>query len=181
MCFFFLIVLVTGAAGGVGGAAVAMAARLGCHVIGATGSIATKGAYIKSLGGDDVIDSSPGFSKKLKHGVDMVIECVGAPTFNDSLRCLKPGGRLVLIGNVTNASSQLPLGLCIVKSLNIIGTDSIEASELQKLFLWLEEQGLRPTVDRIMPLEEVSSAHQLLEERQVTGRIVLDVNKKLWC
>jgi acryloyl-coenzyme A reductase len=173
-------VLVTGAAGGVGGAAVAIAARLGCHVIGATGNVEAKGSYIKSLGCDEVIDSSPGFSKKVKGGVDMVIECVGAPTFTDSLRCLKPGGRLVLIGNVTNSNVTLPTGLCIVKSLNIIGTDSIEASELHKLFLWLEEEGLRPTVDRVMPLEEVASAHQLLEERQVTGRIVLDINKKIW-
>ena len=174
------IVLVTGAAGGVGGAAVAIAARLGCHVIGVTGNVEAKSSYIKSLGCDDVIDSAPGFSKQVKEGVDMVIECVGAPTFTDSLRCLKPGGRLVLVGNVTNASVQLPLGLCIVKSLNIIGTDSIEAEELRKLFLWLEEEGLRPTVDRVLQLEDVATAHQLLEERQVKGRIVLDINKNIW-
>ena len=153
---------------------------MGCHVIGATGNVDAKGTYVKSLGCDDVIDSSPGFSKGLKEGVDMVIECVGAPTFSDSLRCLKPGGRLILIGNVTNATAQLPLGLCIVKSLNIIGTDSIKSEELHNLFLWLEEEGLRPTVDRIMNLEDVAEAHQLLEERQVTGRIVLDINNKLW-
>ena len=47
----------------------------------------------------------------------MVIENVGAPTFSDSLRSLKPGGRLVLIGNVTNENVKLPLGLCILKSL----------------------------------------------------------------
>ena len=55
-----------------------------------------------------------------------------------------------------------------------------KADELKKLFLWLEEEGLRPAVDRILPLEEVSTAHQLLEERKVAGRIVLDINKKIW-
>lgn len=86
----------------------------------------------------------------------------------------------MLIGNVTNASAPLPLGLCIVKSLSVIGTDSIEAAELSKLFLWLDKEGLRPTIDRVIPLEEVASAHQLLEERRVSGRVVLDVNKELW-
>lgn len=175
-------VLVTGAAGGVGGSAVTMLKRLGAHIIGATGDVAGKGDYIRSLGADEVIDSKPDFSKSLGQnaGVDMVVECVGAPTFTDSLRSLKPGGRLVLIGNVTNANVSLPLGLCIVKSLSVIGTDSIEAKELESLFLWLDAQGIRPRIDRVLPLEQAAEAHALVEQRKVAGRIVLDVNSAIW-
>lgn len=174
-------VLITGAAGGVGSSAVSIASRLGAHVIGMTGNVAGKSSYLKSLGCDEIIDASPGFSKLVgRDGVDMVIECVGAPTFTDSLRSLKPGGRLVLIGNVTNANVQLPLGLCIVKSLGIIGTDSIEAGELSKLFVWLDKENLRPTIDRVLPLEKAAEAHDLLEQRLVSGRIVLDINKEIW-
>jgi acryloyl-coenzyme A reductase len=172
-------VLVTGAAGGVGSSAISIASRLGAYVIGATGSVTKKAAFMKSLGASEVIDSSSGFSKSIG-GVDMVIECVGAPTFSESLRALKPGGRLILIGNVTNANAQLPLGLCIVKSLSVIGTDSIEANELPKLFDWLDNEKLRPTVDKVMSLEEAVEAHRLVEERSVTGRIVLDVNSAIW-
>ena len=174
-------VLVTGAAGGVGSSAVALATRLGAYVIGATGDVRGKAEYIKRLGAHEVIDSSSGFSKSLgREGVDMVIECVGAPTFSDSLRSLKPGGRLVLIGNVTNANATLPLGLCIVKSLSVIGTDSIESSELVKLFEWLDKENMHPTIERVLPLEKVSLAHDLLESRKVNGRIVLDVNTDIW-
>lgn len=172
-------VLVTGAAGGVGSSAVSIASRLGAYVIGATGNVAKKQDFIKSLGASEVVTSDSNFSKSIG-GVDMVIECVGAPTFSESLRTLKPGGRLILIGNVTNANVQLPLGLCIVKSLSVIGTDSIEAKELPKLFDWLDQEKLRPTVDRVLPLEEAAEAHRLVEERIISGRIVLDVNSGIW-
>ena len=138
--------------------------------------------HIKSLGADECISAEKGFSKSLdpKNGgtglVDMVIENVGAPTFDDSLRSLKPGGRLVLIGNVTNSSVKLPLGLCILKSLSVIGTDSIESQELEKLLLWLEAENLKPPIDRVMPLKDAAAAHDLVENRSVQGRIVLDVN-----
>ena len=175
-------VLVTGAAGGVGSAAVCMAARLGAHVIGTTGSVDAKQEYIKSLGAAEVISAEKGFSKQLGRGnlVDMVIENVGAPTFTDSLRSLKPGGRLVLIGNVTNEAVSLPLGLCILNSLSVIGTDSIEGSELEKMFLWMEKEGLKPSIDHVLPLEQAAKAHEMIEERAVNGRIVLDVNSSIW-
>ena len=139
-------VLVSGASGGVGSSAVTLAKRLGCYTIGTTGNMSRNKEYIMGLGADATVHATAGFSKQVLQltggGVDMVIENVGAPTFTDSLRCLKPGGRLVLIGNVTNESAPLPLGLCIVKSLNIIGTDSIEAGELATLFRWLNKEQL---------------------------------------
>lgn len=178
-------VLVSGASGGVGSAAVALAKRLGCFTIGTTGSVARNEEFIRRQGADCVLDAVPGFSKRVAGlvaggGVDMVIENVGAPTLGDSLRSLKPGGRLVLIGNVTNESAPLPLGLCIVKSLSVIGTDSIESGELGRLFGWLGQEQLKPVIDRVLPLSRAADAHTALESRSVNGRVVLDVNSDIW-
>ena len=177
-------VLVTGASGGVGSSAVMLASRLGAHVIGTTGNVEKNEKYIKNLGAKECISADKGFSKILEKNnnlVDMVIENVGAPTFTDSLRSLKPGGRLILIGNVSNASVKLPLGLCILKSLAIIGTDSIASEELEKMFLFLEKENLKPFIDRVLPLEQATYAHDLVEQRGVNGRLVLNVNNdELW-
>lgn len=175
-------VLVTGTSGGVGSAAVTLASKFGCHVIGTTSARMNKENYIKSLGAQEVIDSTTPFSKTVGGSCDMVIECVGAPTFTESLKCLKPGGRLILIGNVTNSTAPLPLGLCIVKSLNVIGTDSIEAHELTTLFNWLTEHSVKPEIHEVVSLDEesITRAHHLLEKRAVTGRVVIDVNAKIW-
>lgn len=175
-------VLITGASGGVGSAAVRLTSTYGCHVIGTTSSIQSKGQYIQSLGAREVVDATTSYSKAIGSTCDMVIECVGAPTFNESLKCLKPGGRLILIGNVTNSTAPLPLGMCIVKSLNVIGTDSIEANELSTLFEWLTKKSLRPEIHQVIGLNEreICEAHELLEKRGVTGRIVIDVNSQIW-
>lgn len=175
-------VLVTGASGGVGSAAITIASKFGCNVIGTTSSIEKKSNYIKSLGAFDVFDSTIPFSKQIGSTCDMVIECVGAPTFIESLKCLKPGGRLILIGNVTNSTSPLPLGMCIVKSLSIIGTDSIESNQLVHLFNWLTENSIKPEIYQTIPfdLNSLQEAHNLLENRAINGRIVMDINSSIW-
>lgn len=175
-------VLITGASGGVGSAAITIASKLGCNVFGTTSSIDKKSNYIKSLGATEVIDATIPFSKKYGSTFDMVIECVGAPTFNESLKCLKPGGRLILIGNVTNSTVPLPLGMCIVKSLSVIGTDSIESNELITLFNWLTENSIRPEIYQTIPfdLTSLQEAHNLLENKAVQGRIIMDINSTNW-
>lgn len=112
--------------------------------------------------------------------------------------CHRPGGRLVLIGNVTNAAAKLPLGLMIINSLEVsagdngryacgfthgiaeyrvqvIGSDSITASELADCFEFMSIKGIRPEVSQVLPLERVADAHEMLQTQSVTGRIVLDV------
>ncbi len=81
----------------------------------------------------------------------------------------------VLIGNVTNTTFPLPLGLCIVKSLSVIGTDSCEAREVVHLMEWMHQRGLKPHVDRVLSLADAAEAHRLVEGRQVEGRVVLAV------
>ena len=179
-------VLVTGASGGVGSASVLLAKALGCEVVGVTSS-ADKVQFVKDLGADEVICAAPdgrgnvvfGREPFLSDGVDMVAECVGDPTFTSSLRCLKPEGRICLMGNTTNAASKLPLGLMILKSLSIYGTDSIHRQEMERLFEFLDDHDLRPRISEVMRLEDAADAHRKVENKLVSGRIVLQVDEDL--
>ena len=109
----------------------------------------------------------------MERGLDMAFECVGAPTFGASLRALRPGGRMVLIGNVSNATCDLPLGYCIVNSVSVIGSDSCSRAEMRELFAFLDANGLRPSVDEVLPLRAAAEAHRRVEGRGVCGRLVL--------
>eukprot|EP00048_Salpingoeca_helianthica_P016165 m.230769 g.230769 ORF g.230769 m.230769 type:complete len:377 (+) comp18144_c0_seq1:55-1185(+) len=165
-------VLITGASGGVGSAAVRIASKLGCHVVAMTTN-AAKEPYLRSLGAHEIVlaDAKPVKGKQ----VDMVIECVGAPTFDAGLRRLRTGGRLVLIGNVTVGSVPLRLGGAIINSLSIIGTDSCTADELRQVFGFMERTGIAPHIATVLPLADAAKAHELLSERQVEGRVVLSI------
>ena len=169
--------LVTGS-GGVASAAVQMARAIDCHVIGVT-SQESKVEHLTRLGASDVVVLSDA-SQLNRHAVvqarrpDVVLEAVGEPYFNASLRSLKPSGRLVLIGNVTNGMANFKLGLAILNELSIIGGDSITRQELLDCFDFLDKHKIRPHVDQTLPLHQANEAQQLLIDGKAKGRIVLD-------
>ena len=168
-------VLVTGASGGVGSAAVSLCKALKCEVTGVTSSSA-KADYVKSLGCDDVVVAGPSGEFKAKPH-DMVIECVGGPTFAGSLRATAPGGKIILLGNVENSKVSLPLGFCILNSVSIVGSDSIRAAGFEnELAPFMQHHKLKPEKVTVKPLEEAGQAHDDLEKRRVCGRIVLQVD-----
>ena len=165
-------VLVTGASGGVGSSAVAIAKALGCFVVGVSSSVA-KQDYLRSIGCDEVVITDDKSRFKASN-IDCVIESVGGPTFASSLRATKPGGSIILLGNVENSVSELPLGYCILNSITIVGSDSIRRAELEAdLLPFMKKHNLRPTIQHVMPLEQAAQAHEMLEARQVSGRIIL--------
>ena len=185
---------ITGASGGVGSAAVALCKALGCRVIALTSS-EDKAAFVESLGADATVvvqresggDGIASFHREIRQaaqgGVDMVIECVGTPsTFSSSLRSLRPEGRLVLVGNVENSVAGFPLGLAILNSLSVVGSDSVSAAGLERCLKFLQKHEIRPEVERIDPLsrEAAVSAHEDLESRGVRGRIVLRCREEGW-
>jgi acryloyl-coenzyme A reductase len=169
-------VLVSGASGGVGVHALQVAKMLGAgKVIGVTTS-ADKVEFLRSAGADQVIvadASEPRFHKDVGDGVDVVLETVGAPTFNASLRSLKPGGRLVVIGNVTAASAKLSIGLAILKELAVLGSSGCSKRDLEDVFKWIESGKFRAVIMCEMPLRDAAKAQSILEEKRVLGRIVL--------
>ncbi|MBI4208327.1 MAG: alcohol dehydrogenase catalytic domain-containing protein [Deltaproteobacteria bacterium] len=170
-------VLITGASGGVGSAAVQVAKLLGCRVIAVTTS-ELKIPFLKQLGTDEVVVSADGiFHKKLlsqiPEGVDVALEIVGSITFNSSLRSLRKGGRLVLIGNVASMRIEINPGYLILNGLTILGSDSATRKDLEQVLEWVASGTLQPQVSVKLPLTEAAKAHRLLESRQTTGRIVL--------
>ncbi len=171
-------VVVTGASGGVGLQVLQLARHDGARVLAVTSS-ASKVDALKEAGADEVIVAPDlKFARAVREltgeGANAVIEIVGSATFDQSLKALAPGGRLVVVGNLETGIVQLNPGLVIVKELELIGAYATTQSELQDALQLIEDGVLRPWVSGVLPLGEASQAHQRLEDRDVVGRLVLE-------
>lgn len=170
-------VVITGASGGVGMAAIQIAKILGAHVIAVTGSEKKK-AMLEQAGADEVIVNNDGkfhYQVNQLHpgGVDMAFDAVGAPTFNASLRSIRADGRVVLVGNITGENLSINPGLLVVKGLAIFGSDGSNPQDLEDIFGWVRAGKYKPYIQQEMPLEMAADAQRILESRGVVGRIVL--------
>jgi acryloyl-coenzyme A reductase len=168
-------VLVTGASGGVGLHALQVARVLGLRTWAVTSSPA-KADALREAGADEVVVSEDGaFHKQVRGrgGVDIVLDCVGAPTLNASVRSLKPMGRVVVLGNVTIERAEVNPGLLILSELSLAGSSGCSTSDLTDVLGWVREGRLRPVLAATLPLGEATEAHRRLEAKAVTGRLVL--------
>ena len=169
-------VLVTGAAGGVGVHAVQIARFAGAEVIAATGS-KEKAARLQELGAHHVVcGPADRLAAQVKvitggRGATAVIECVGTATLEASLRSLRAGGRLALIGAVTGDAVPVKPAVLVLKNLTIRG--SSRQADLAEVVEWVAAGRLRLVVPRVLPLEEAAEAHRLLESRASFGRVAL--------
>lgn len=172
-------VLVHAAGSGVGSAAIQIAKLWGATVI-ATASTQDKRDRALALGADHVLDyTQEGWSKEVyglsgKRGLDVVVEHVGAATFQDSLRCLKKGGRLVFCGATSGAEVTLDLRPIFFKSWSILGSTMGARGTVQRVLDLAGSGRLRPVVDTVLPLEEVREAHRLLADRAQFGKVLLE-------
>ena len=172
-------VLVVGAGSGVGSAAIQIAKLHGARVI-ATTSSEEKAAQAKLLGADEVIDyrkqNVPDEVRKLtaKRGVDVVFEHVGAAVWEDCIRSLTKGGRLVTCGATSGHEAKTDLRFVFYKQLQILGSTMGRKGDLIKILRFFETGTLKPVIDRCLPLKEVREAHRLLEEGRQFGKIVLN-------
>ena len=169
-------VLITGAGGGIGAHAVVISKALGARVIAETSS-EWKREKLLELGADHVVSASEDFEKSVKKitglGVDLVLECVGIYTFSKALRSLKPGGRMVVVGNVVPDPVELPLGLIILKGNSITGSISSTRSDISQVFN-LELQGkLKPIIDRTVDLDSVEDAYREIRSKKNIGRVLI--------
>ena len=170
-------VVVTGASGGVGLQVLQLARHDGARVVAITSS-AAKAEALREAGADEVVVAPDlKFARQVREltdeGANAVIEIVGSATFDQSLKALAPGGRLVVVGNLDTGIVQLNPGLMIVKELELIGAYATTQSELQDALQLIEDGVLRPWVSGVLPLADAWQAHQRLEERDVVGRLVL--------
>ena len=170
-------VLITGASGGVGMQAVQLARHDGARVIAVTSS-EQKVEGLRQAGAAEVIVSKDlAFSRQVREltgeGAQVALEIVGSLTFDQSMRSLAPGGRLIVVGNLETRPVAVNPGLVILKELEIRGAYATTKDELKQAFELIATGVLRPWVSEVLPLADAWRAHQQLEDRAVTGRLVL--------
>jgi NADPH:quinone reductase-like Zn-dependent oxidoreductase len=161
-------VLVQGAGGGVATAAVLLGLALGARVY-ATSRDPDKRARMGTLGATAL---EPG--ARLPERVDVVVETVGAATFEHSLKCAKPGGRIVVSGATAGHLATVDLRRVFYHQLEILGTTMGTRDELAELLALCVDRGIRPLVDSVYPFAEARSAFERLESGEVFGKLVLD-------
>ncbi len=167
-------VLVTGANGGVGGAGVQIAKRLGAEVV-AVLRDARHADYVRSLGADHVVIAPDGAFRDTMpaSGIDLALDSVGAPTFLSTLRSLRVGGRLVVVGNVVAAKVPLNLGFIITRGLTVVGGSGATRREMEAVLALHDEAPFTIAVDRTLPLSRADEAQRLVRAGGLTGRVVL--------
>ena len=170
-------VLITGASGGVGMQAVQLARHDGARVIAVTSS-ERKVDGLREAGAHEVIVTNElCFSRQVRdltdEGAQVALEIVGSATFDQSLHSLAPGGRLIVVGNLETRPVPVNPGLVILKELEIRGAYATTHQELQQAFELLLTGVMRPWVSEVLPLADAWRAHERLEARDVTGRLVL--------
>jgi D-arabinose 1-dehydrogenase-like Zn-dependent alcohol dehydrogenase len=170
-------VLITGASGGVGFHAIQVAKLLGARVVAVTSS-ADKAERLRAAGVDEVVISPDlNFHKQMRaRDVHLVLDCVGAPTLNSSIRSVRPMGRVVVAGNVTIAHLPINPGYLILNEVSIAGTSSCTRADLARVLAWVERGELTPALEEVLPLDRAVDAHRRLEARGVVGRLVLTPN-----
>lgn len=181
-------VVVSGGSGAVGSTVIQIARALGAQVLATTGS-AEGIAYCQALGADRVInyqteDVSQRIAEYAPKGVDLWWETSRAVDFDLAIGALGQGGRLILMAG-RDARPEFPVGPFYVKCCRLLGFAMFQApAEAQRraaeaINQWLVEGKLKPTIDRVVPLDETPAMHRLQEEntlgggRTVRGKIVV--------
>lgn len=171
-------VLILGASGGVGTAAVQIAKLAGATVIAAAGSD-EKLEKLKELGADYVINyNKDDFSKEAwrisgKKGVDVVVDYTGKDTWPKSILSTKKGGRILTCGATTGFEAVTDLRYVWVRELALLGSNGWERSDLEALISLVRSKKLIPVIDRVLPLEEIREAHRVIEEREIFGKVIM--------
>ncbi len=173
-------VLVWGASGGLGSAAVQIAKTLGATVI-ATAGGEEKSRFVEGLGADHVIDyRSADVVRSVMEitngqGVDVVFENVGASTWVQSIRSLSPTGRLVTPGATTGKDVPLDVRDLYTRQITLMGAYGGTKAELIRVLKLVRAGKLKPFISRVVPLSKASEAHKDMEEGKVTGKVVISI------
>jgi len=174
-------VLVLGAGSGVGSAAIQIAKAAGARVIATAGSDA-KLEKARELGADAVINhTTQKIADEVKRltnrrGVEVVFEHVGQATWENSIRSLAVGGRLVTCGATTGFDGAINIAYLFTRHLSILGSFMGSKAELLSALELLRRGLLKPVIDVVLPLEKCAEAHKRMENRELFGKIVLRVD-----
>lgn len=170
--------LVTGGSGGVSTAAIQIAKHLGARVI-----VLTSGPEnvrrCGALGADSVVDRLqtdlvPAIRELTDGaGVDVIVDSVGEALWNDCMRSLGPGGRIVTYGATTGAHAGIDIRHVFWKQLQVIGSTMSSRTEFEEVMRLVADGEFEPAIDTVLPLERVRAAHEALEAGDVFGKLVL--------
>lgn len=179
-------VLVHGAAGGVGLAAVDLAKALGARVIAASASDAKLATIAAEYAPEAGINIAGGFRERIKEitggGADIVYDPVGGDVFDESTRCIAFDGRLLVIGFASGRIATLPTNIALIKGFSVMGVRAGEygrrfpdrgRENLDAIWALAAEGRIRPRVHAALPLAEWRDAFELMRGREVVGRVVV--------
>ncbi len=181
--------LVHGAAGGVGIAAVEIGKALGAEVIATAGTDA-KVAFAQERGADHGINYSDGpFKDRVKEltggrGADVIYDPVGGDVFDQSLRCINWNGRLLVIGFTSGTIPSAPANLPLLKGCAIVGVfwgawveraPAAHRANMERVLGWQAEGQIRPHIAMSVPLANTTDALHALRNREVKGKAVVEV------
>jgi NADPH2:quinone reductase len=180
-------VLVHGAAGGVGTASLQVAAGLGARTV-AVVSSEEKERVAREAGADEVVRSDGPWKDEVKEltggGVDLVLDPVGGDRFTDSLRSLREGGRVVVVGFTGGSIPEVKVNRLLLNNTEVIGAGwgayVMTKPELNReigveIDALISSGHVRPLIGARFPLERGSEALELIDSRGATGKVVLDV------
>jgi len=162
-------VLITGASGGVGAAAVQLARRLGAEVTALVRSKDSE-AFVRSLGAAAVLVAP---FEPPPRSIDLALDTVGQPTVPMALRALRLGGRLIMVGNLVPEKLPLNLGALITHAITITGGSGATRQDMAQLLSLHAKAPLYIPIARRLPLSHAEEAQRLLANGGVRGRLVL--------
>lgn len=159
--------LIQGAGGGVATAATILASAAGLRTW-VTSRSPEKRERARELGAEATFETGG----RLPERVDAVIETVGAATLEHSLKCLRPGGTLVVAGATSGAVTQVDLSRVFFLQLRIVGSTMGSVHELRRLVRFLDVSGIRPLIDSVYPLEDARIGFEKMLSGDVFGKVV---------
>jgi NADPH:quinone reductase len=178
--------LVHGASGGVGLAAVDLGIALGARVIAASASQRKLEIVAEEYGPEAILDIGGGFRDRVNAlsggGVDCVYDPVGGDVFDESTRCIAFGGKLLVVGFASGRIANISTNIPLIKGFSVVG---VRAGEFGRRFptlgredrdrIWSMAQAgmLRPRVHRTLPIEQWREAFEMMERREVIGKVIL--------
>lgn len=179
--------LVHGASGGVGMAAIDVGKMLGATVI-ATGGSDDKLARVKAYGADHVINTRDGIREKVKaltdgRGADVIYDPVGGDVFDESVRCIAFDGRLLVIGFTSGRIATVATNMPLIKGFSVVGVRAGEygrqfpergRENVEQIWSWAREGKTRPYIHANLPLERVLEGFEMLQNRKVTGKLIVN-------
>ncbi|MBU1285924.1 MAG: NADPH:quinone oxidoreductase family protein [Gammaproteobacteria bacterium] len=181
--------LVLGASGGVGLAAVEIGKAMGAKVIAAASS-AEKLEVAKAAGADELINySESNLKDEVKRltggqGADVIYDPVGGDLFDAAIRSIAWNGRLLVVGFASGRIPELPVNLTLLKGAAVVGVfwgsfaqrqPQDNAANFQQLFAWHAEGKLKPLVSQTFPLAKAADAINTLGQRKAVGKVVVQV------